>query len=374
MELHRFIKEHMESILAEWDAFARSISPAGEMSHHALRDHAKQILLAIAIDIGTYQSKQDQIEKSQGLALDPDVDSTAASIHGALRQENNFSLMQLSAEFRALRATVLRLWLRQVETMSPKTVKSMIRFNEAIDQALSESIAAYSESADQTRELFLAILGHDLRAPLATITTSGELLARPQLQIAKIPDIGARIRRSARLMSSMVDDLIGFTRTKLGVGIPTFFESVDLQTTCQSAADDASALHPATRFDLTTSGSLAGSFDSVRVTQLLTNLLKNAAQYGEKGRSVEMSVTGYVDSVVVEVRNHGSAIPEASLQSIFQPLVRLPASEDDDARPRTSLGLGLYVARETALAHGGTISVESDEIDGTTFTVCLPKN
>ncbi|QIE30430.1 sensor histidine kinase [Caballeronia sp. SBC2] len=374
MELHRFIQEHMEAILAEWDAFARSISPAGEMSHHALRDHAKQILLAIAIDIGTYQSKQDQIEKSQGLALDPDVDSTAASIHGALRQENNFSLMQLSAEFRALRATVLRIWLPQVETMSPTTVKSMIRFNEAIDQALSEYLAAYSESADQTRELFLAILGHDLRAPLATITTSGEMLARPQLRIAKIPDIGARIRRSARLMSSMVDDLIGFTRTKLGVGIPTFFESVDLQTTCQSAADDASALHPATRFDLTTSGSLAGSFDSVRVTQLLTNLLKNASQYGEKGRSVEMSVTGYVDSVVVKVRNHGSAIPEASLQSICQPLVWLSASEDDDARPRTSLGLGLYVARETALAHGGSISVESDEIDGTTFTVCLPKN
>ncbi|WP_235210623.1 sensor histidine kinase [Caballeronia sordidicola] len=374
MELHRFIQEDMEAILAEWDAFARSIAPSGEMSHHALRDHAKQILHAIAVDIGTYQSSQDQIEKSQGLALDPDVDSTAASIHGALRQENNFSLMQLSAEFRALRATVLRLWLPQVETMSPSTVNSMIRFNEAIDQALSESIAAYSESADQTRELFLAILGHDLRAPLATITTSGELLARPQLQIAKIPDIGARIGRSARLMSSMVDDLIGFTRTKLGVGIPTIFEAVDLQSACQLAADDASALHPATRFELTTSGSLTGSFDSVRVTQLLTNLLKNAAQYGEKGRSVEMNVTGYVDTVVVKVRNHGLAIPEDSLQSIFQPLVQLSAAGDDDPRPRTSLGLGLYVARETALAHGGSISVESDETDGTTFTVCLPKN
>jgi signal transduction histidine kinase len=374
MELHRFIQEDMEAILAEWDAFARSIAPSGEMSHHALRDHAKQILHAIAVDIGTYQSSQDQIEKSQGLALDPDVDSTAASIHGALRQENNFSLMQLSAEFRALRATVLRLWLPQVEKMTPTTVNSMIRFNEAIDQALSESIAAYSESADQTRELFLAILGHDLRAPLATITTSGELLARPQLQIAKIPDIGARIRRSSRLMSSMVDDLIGYTRTKLGVGIPTIFEAVDLQATCQLATDDASALHPATRFELTTSGSLAGSFDSVRVTQLLTNLLKNAAQYGEKGRSVEMNVTGYVDAVVVKVRNHGLAIPEDSLQSIFQPLVQLSAAGDDDARPRTSLGLGLYVARETALAHGGSISVESDETDGTTFIVCLPKN
>lgn len=223
MELHRFIQEHLEVILAEWDAFAQSIVPAGEMSHHALRDHAKQILEAIAVDIGTYQSSRDQIEKSQGLALDPDVDSTAASIHGVLRQENNFSLMQLSAEFRALRATVLRLWLPKVERMSPTTVDSMVRFNEAIDQALSESIAAYSESADQTRELFLAILGHDLRAPLATITTSGELLAQAKLPITKIPEIGARIRRGASLMSSMVDDLIGFTRTKLGVGIPTTF-------------------------------------------------------------------------------------------------------------------------------------------------------
>ena len=86
-----------------------------------------------------------------------------------------------------------------------------------------------------------------------------------------------------------------------------------------------------------------------------------------------MNVTGNADAVMVKVRNHGSAIPEDSLQSIFQPLVQLPTEGDDDARPRTSLGLGLYVARETALAHGGSISVESDETDGTTFTVCLPK-
>lgn len=332
MELHRFIQEHLEVILAEWDAFAQSIVPAGEMSHHALRDHAKQILEAIAVDIGTYQSSRDQIEKSRGLALDPDVDSTAASIHGVLRQENNFSLMQLSAEFRALRATVLRLWLPKVERMSPTTVDSMVRFNEAIDQALSESIAAYSESADQTRELFLAILGHDLRAPLATITTSGELLAQAKLPITKIPEIGARIRRGASLMSSMVDDLIGFTRTKLGVGIPTTFKPVDLQITCQTAADNAGALHPETRFELTMTGSLAGSFDSVRVTQLLTNLLKNAAQYGEKGRAVKMDIIGDADAIVVQVRNHGAAIPKDSLQSIFQPLVRMRSINDASLR------------------------------------------
>lgn len=106
---------------------------------------------------------------------------------------------------------------------------------------------------------------------------------------------------------------------------------------------------------------------------MLTNLLKNAAQYGEKGRTVEMSVTGDADAVTMKVRNHGSAIPEDSLQSIFQPLVQLSTEGEEDARPRTSLGLGLYVARETALAHGGIISVESDETAGTTFTVCMPK-
>jgi signal transduction histidine kinase len=213
----------------------------------------------------------------------------------------------------------------------------------------------------------------ELYRDIVIATEPGELLARPQLQIAKISEIGARIRRSARLMSSMVDDLIGYTRTKLGVGIPTIFETVDLQITCQSAADDAGALHPATRFELTTSGTLAGSFDSVRITQLLTNLLKNAAQYGKKGRTVEINVIGDADAIVVKVTNHGSAIPEDSLQSIFQPLVQLPPVGENDARPTTSLGLGLYVARETALAHGGSISVKSDEADGTTFTVCLPK-
>lgn len=373
MELHIFIREHMEAILAEWDAFAQSVAPAEGISHLALRDHAEQILQTIATDIETYQSSQEQIEKSQGLAPGPHVDSTAASIHGTWRQENNFSLMQISAEFRALRATVLRLWLPQVEKMSPTTVYSMIRFNESIDQALSESIAAYSDSANQTRELFLAILGHDLRAPLATMMTSGDLLARPQLPVAQIPLIGTRIRRSTRLMSSMVEDLLGYTRTKLGVGIPTSLETVDLKATCQSAVEDAGSLHPATRFELKMTGSLTGAFDSVRVTQLLTNLLKNAAQYGEKGRVVEMNATGDADVVMVKVINHGTAIPEDSLQSIFQPLVRLSNEGDNDARPSASLGLGLYVARETAIAHGGSISVESNDTDGTTFTVCLPK-
>jgi len=373
MELHRFIDAHIEEILTEWDLFASSLVPDGAMSHRAIRDHAKEILRAIALDMRTSQSGQQQIDKSQGKAINADVDNTAASVHGALRQESAFSLIQLNAEFRALRATVLRLWLLTLDKISPAAAASMIRFNEAIDQSLAESIQAYSSSADHTRELFLAILGHDLRAPLATMSMSAEILMRNELPGKHVSDVGARVKRSAQLMSSMVDDLLGYTREKLGVGIPAAMAMVDLRPACDAAVNDAAALHPETEFAFEAHGSLEGMFDKVRVTQLLTNLLKNAAQYGERGRAVVTNVEGNEHDVVITVTNYGTIIPEKSLETIFKALVQLSADNEADQRPRTSLGLGLYVARETALAHGGSISVQSDAQHGTVFTAHLPK-
>jgi len=374
MELHAFIRDHMQSILIEWDAFAKTMTPARDMTLVALRDHAKEILLAIALDIETSQSIHQQLRKSQGLLVGGETEATAASVHGVLREQNHFSLIELSAEFRALRATVLRLWLPLVKTMSPQSVQEMIRFNEAIDQALAESIASYAASADHTRELFLAILGHDLRAPLATMMASAELLSKHELPKERVPEIGLRVRRGAQQMSSMVDDLLGYTREKLGVGIPTTIRSVDLLGTFQTAITDATALHPGTPFELTTSGSLNGLFDEVRITQLITNLLKNAAQYGTPDQTVKIDIVANAEEVQIRVINHGPVIPQESLLSVFQPLIQLATEGDADPRPRTSLGLGLYVARETALAHGGTISVESNQKTGTVFTVRLPKN
>ena len=202
MRLSHFISNHLDAILAEWVAFARTFRvPADHMSTLALQDHAKAILQAIALDIETGQNPSEQYEKSRGLAPEAGVVS-AASVHGALRQVDEFSLIQLSSEFRALRATVLRLWLPRVTVMAASAVTDMIRFNEAIDQALAESVITYSARADQSRELFLAILGHDLRAPLSTMAMSAEVLLRPQLAADQIPVLGARIRRSAKLMGS----------------------------------------------------------------------------------------------------------------------------------------------------------------------------
>ena len=372
MRLDRFIRERMEDILCEWEAFAKTIAPAGgNMSNLALRDHAKQILTAIALDIETEQNPQEQIDKSQGLALDAAHGQSAASIHGALRHASDFSLVQLSGEFRALRATVLRLWLPQIQNMTEAVGDQMVRFNEAIDQALAESVVTYSARADHVREMFLAILGHDLRAPLSSMASAGELLTHARFDVQQAPDVGRRVKRGARLMSSMVEDLIGYTRTQLGAGMPTVKHDADVKDICQAAIEDAGATHPDTAFELETEGHLTGHFDSVRLHQLFTNLLVNAAQYGGNEVPVRMVARASPEHIMVDVVNAGPVIPAESLETIFSPLLQLPGVAED-ARPRTSLGLGLFVAREIALAHGGGISATSDAT-GTVFTVSLPR-
>lgn len=374
MKLHRYISEHLDDILSEWTAFAGTNAPASEsMSELALRDHAAEILRAVAADIRTQQSEQEQFDKSQGGAEEQSAEESAAAIHGRLRHASNFSLLQLSSEFRALRATVLRLWLPQVEAMSESVVYEMVRFNEAIDQALAESIVTYSERADRTRDLFLAILGHDLRAPLSNMAMAADLLALPNAPPGQVPAASIRIKRGVRLMSSMVSDLLGFTRSQMGAAMPLSLSEIDLTPVCSHAVEDAGSMYPDSEIRVQLEGSLAGQFDAVRLHQLVTNLLVNAAQYGAKRRPIELAVSGDAEAITLTVRNYGEVIPEHVLGTLFQPLVQLDPDANDEIRPRTSMGLGLFVASETAKAHGASIEVASSEIAGTVFTVRFPK-
>lgn len=373
MKLDRFLNEHIEEILSEWQQFSLTLVPETSTSHLALRDYARGMLQAIALDIETVQSPEQQYQKSRGNA--PHLEGavqTAASSHGSLRQAHDFSLLQLCAEFRALRATVLRLWLPRVGEMTEVISNQMVRFNESIDQAQAEAVLTYSSKADQTRELFLAILGHDLRMPLFSMRLAGERLKRADLSVAEIAETGDRIRSSTRLMNSMVADLLGYTRTQLGSGMPIVPAFVDVHTVCESALEDARAAHPLNSFELQATGNTTGVFDGVRLHQLFANLLFNAAQYGDRDRPVVICVHGEANGINVQVINHGQPIPAASLIAIFKPLVQLPEDGAQDERPRTSLGLGLFVAREIAEAHGGSIEVQSDAERGTVFTVQLP--
>ena len=369
MKLSNFIKAHLEEILEEWEAFARTLQP--EMTPLALRDHAKLILLQVAQDIDSRETPQEQRDKSQGLApVDP---TSAASTHGTDRQISGFTLQQLTAEFRALRATVLRLWLPHIGQVSDATTYEMVRFNETIDQALAESVVTYANQALRARDIFLAMLGHDLRSPLATMSMAGVMLTRPGIGIEAAALVGTRVKRSAASMSTMINDLLEYSRTALGGEIPIIPHVSDMQVICQSALDEASAAHPECTFELSVEGDLTGDFDAARVQQVFSNLLNNAAQYRSREHPVLIEASGSADSITVRVCNRGPVIPAASLRAIFDPLVQLSVDVSQEGRDSTSLGLGLFIARQITLAHGGTIKVDSDEGSGTVFTVSLPR-
>lgn len=372
MKLSQFINKHEEEILVEWEKFAKTMLPAAEsMSQTELRDHAKQILRAIATDMDTQQTSMQQNRKSKG--LDSAADDSAASTHGTLRQVSGFTLLQLTAEYRALRATVLRLWLPVAGEMTDIVVNDMVRFNEAIDQALAESAMTYSRHAAVVRDTFLAILGHDLRSPLATMTMAGDYLTQPSVGTDVTLQIGLRVKRSAATMNAMVNDLLEYARSQLSGEMPIARSQVDVRELCQAAINDVTSAHPGCPFMLHASGNLLGNFDGMRLHQVLSNLFNNAAQYRGKEHPVNVSVEGKAEEVVIEVQNFGPVIPTDSLKAVFAPLIQLPVGEQQPGRPTTSMGLGLFIASEITRAHGGSIAVSSDERAGTIFRVQLPR-
>ncbi|MDP3799632.1 MAG: RsbRD N-terminal domain-containing protein [Polaromonas sp.] len=144
MRLSTFIDSNIEEILSEWDKFAKTLFPPEDKGKaYLLRDHAREVLLELTKDMETAQSPQQQAEKSKGVASPYHPDDSAANVHGVMRHDDGFTVSQVAAEFRALRASVLRLWLPKISVMSAEVVFEIIRFNESIDEALADSIVTY---------------------------------------------------------------------------------------------------------------------------------------------------------------------------------------------------------------------------------------
>ncbi len=361
MKLSEFIRTHSKAIVDEWEAFARTMLPAaGAMSRAGLRDHAGEILDAIVEDLETPQDSAEQSEKSMGRGEDHQMEAVGLT-HAALRIDDGFTLGQLVAEYRALRASVLRLFDKAGGT----DMRQVTRFNESIDEALAEATDRYMVVMNRTRDQFIAVLGHDLRSPLSAIFMSAGLMTRG----GDPARMAAQILRSGERMARMVDDLLDLTRTRLGSGIPITPGQMDLDAVCRGVVSETQAIHPGRRLEYQAEGDLRGKWDSGRLGQVLSNLLGNALQHGGPDSPIRVIARPGRGEVLMEVHNEGSPIPPALLANIFEPMVS-HARQDEEMRS-TSVGLGLHIAREIVLAHGGTITVTST-VDGTTFSVRLP--
>jgi signal transduction histidine kinase len=374
MKLAAFISSRMDDIVSEFVSFARTLEPASLGNSVAeLRDHARDILADVAVGLDAAETAKEKKDKSVGQVSKTSGPDSAAAAHGAARQSSGYTLPQLTAEYRALRASVLRLWMPTVKTVTKATADDLSRFHEGMDQALQESAIKFAEKTDRARDTFLAILGHDLRSPLATMTMAGVFLTRKDEGTERTAQIGARVKRSAVAMTTMVNDLLEYARTELGGKMPVSPSLGDMRDICQASVEEAQAVHPDCDFELVCHGEMIGDFDTPRLSQVFSNLLNNAAQYRSAKRPVTLATEGSKSEVVVTVTNFGREIAPESLRSIFDPLVQLSVSSDQKGPASTSLGLGLFIAREITEAHGGSISVESSAKTGTVFTVRLPR-
>jgi len=374
MHIAEFIEHHIDVIVGEWVEFARSQQPpAHRLSDVDLADHARVLLLAIAGDVRSFQSAGAAHDKSQGNAKGhaPDVTRIARD-HAQQRFAQGFTLDHLVAEFRALRASVIRQWTHDMSKAAPDALGQLVRFGEGMDQALAASLSFYSARVDESRNLLLGVLGHDLRTPIAVVSATSESLLRSGSIGTTDADAVARISRSAARMKMMVEDILDFTRTALGVPLPVALRQENIGEIAAHIVAEVKAIHPEREIQFACQGTLTGQWDAPRIGQMLSNLIANALQHGQSGTAVNVHINGKADEVEMIVHNEGAPIPEEVQKTLFTPLRHGSAKEQRDSGS-SGLGLGLYIAREIALAHEGSIELTSTAAAGTAIRVRLPR-
>lgn len=366
MRLADFIRQNMEQILAGWEEFGGSLANARAMSLAELRDHAEQILGAVCQDLERPQSIQERDLKAKGRIAPIDAAETAAQTHALLRARAGFDINEMAAEYRALRASVLGLWVDAGE-VQPTDLADMLRFNEAIDRAICESVAFFSAEQERARNLLLGILGHEMRSPLNAIQLTAHHLKKLNAGEAISSAAGMLIRSGSR-MRVLLDDLTDFNRQRLGVGMHIVRSESDLREILEEELEELRSAYPGRKIELEMSGNLRGNWDAGRLQQLISNLVVNALKYGASGSKVRVSAKGRDGDVVLAVENQGEPIAPPELAGLFDPLRRGPERAPEEG----SLGLGLFICGEVAKAHGGEIRATST--DGTTaFNVRLPR-
>jgi signal transduction histidine kinase len=234
-------------------------------------------------------------------------------------------------------------------------------------QQLQRELTERTETL-RLNEMFAAVLGHDLRTPLAAVLASARLLQEAPSEDA-VRRAAARILSSGDRMGRMIDDLLDLARARLGGGLAVRKDRADLAAVVHRVLPELQGTAPDRVIEVREEGDLSGRFDADRLAQVVSNLVGNAIEHGRPGTPIAVRLDGRApDAVRIAVSNAG-AIPGELLPRVFDPFHR----EERRGGKQDGLGLGLYIAQQIAIAHGGGITVESSE-GRTTFTVALPRD
>ena len=397
VRLADFILANVDPILTDWDAFARDIWPEGAATDPAeLRNEAEDILRAAAADMQSLQTGTQQAGKSRGIGRqegESDVLTRASSSHGRGRAVSGFELAAVIAEYRALRASVLRLWRESAPSPDVLDLDDLTRFNESIDQSLTHAVRGYAEvierdrqallaneqasrrgaeAANRAKDLFLATLSHEMRTPLNAIVSWLSILRHQDTKARHFQEGLDVIERNTAAQVQLIDDLLDVSRIvagKLRVDIQPcdLVDVIEAGLNATRIAADARGVTLEARLDPSVG---AASCDSGRLQQVVWNLVSNAVKFTPKGGRVRVTLGREGACFRIQVADTGQGINAELLPHVFD---RFRQADSSMRRRFAGLGLGLSIVKYIVEAHGGTVEATSPgEGRGSTFTVRLP--
>ena len=234
-------------------------------------------------------------------------------------------------------------------------------------QQLARELQERTETL-RLNEMFVAVLGHDLRNPLSAIITSAHLLLRGS-EDKLVQEVAGRLLGSGKWMSRMINDMLDLARARLAGGIVLKREPCDFGSLVQRVVEEHRVASPGRRVEVRLEGDLKGEWDADRLAQVASNLIGNSLQHGERDAAVKVHVDGTrEDAVVLSVANAG-AIPADVLPHVFDPF----RGGQRQLGRSDGLGLGLYIVQQIVQAHEGSVEVQSGDAEHTLFRVTMPR-
>jgi signal transduction histidine kinase len=397
MRLPDFILANTEAILVEWEAFARRVWPdrlaSAGIDPSKFRDHAEDILRATIRDMRSPQTAQEGSDKSRGDGVNGEELDQVSGVHGSVRVTDGYELWAVVAEYRALRASVIRLWSESEPTPDRRDLVDLTRFNESIDQSLTEAVRSYTaviernretllsseqsarrdaESANRAKDAFLATLSHEMRTPLNAILGWVHILRAKGCSEKLLAEGMEVIERNSNMQAQLIQDLLdvsGIVSGKMRLEM----RHCDLRDSINAGVD---AVRPAAMarnidIDVQLEPRAGQAFcDSERFQQIVWNLVSNAIKFTPMGGRVQVTLVRERSDFKLSVSDNGQGIDPEMLPSVFD---RFRQVDSSTRRRRGGLGLGLSIAKHLAEMHGGTIDAHSGgENQGSTFTVRIP--
>ena len=369
----------------EWEAFARSIWPTeAPVDPAELRDDAESILRSTALDMQSEQtgdSRPTSRKVESGAGDNRSGIQRASSSHGTGRVASGFDVTAVVAEYRALRASVLRLWREAVPNPDLRDLNDITRFNESIDQSLTQAARSYAEEIERDRErllanekasrmeaeeanrakdVFLATLSHEMRTPLNAIVGWLGILRKRDFEKERVQEGLDVIERNTQAQVQLIDDVLDVSRIvsgKLRVEIRPceLIDVINAGVNVVRPAAEARDITLNVHLDPSASGT---SCDAARVQQVVWNLVSNAVKFTPKGGRVDVTLSREQSSIQIQVRDDGQGISADLLPRVFD---RFRQADSSTRRQFAGLGLGLSIAKYIVEAHGGTIEAHSQD-------------